>query len=252
MNRKLRTTSMLCLLALAAAALSACSLTVSTGPEGQPQRSISVTGDGYADVQPDIATAQIGVQTRDRDAGAAVEANNELAGAVIAAIKALGVAQTDILTANFSVYAQSQPGPVLSPEPGAAEQVTYVVDNSVIVTLRDLSRVGPVLDAAIGAGANSIQGVTFGVEDQSAGLKEARDRAMADARARAEQIAKATGVKLGKVTALNESRFGGPAPQVMALREGVGGGAVQSAPAPVSPGAFRVQLQVNVTYEIGD
>lgn len=241
MNRKLFTVSIILLLGL-----SACTFTVTTDGGDQPTPSISVTGEGFADVRPDQAMVQIGVQTRDKDAGRAVQANNEQARAVIDAIQALGIADADVLTSNFSVFAQEE----FDKETGQPTgELTYVVDNLVVVTIRDLTQVGPSLDAATGAGANSIRGVTFTVEDRAAALNEARAKAMTDARARAEQIARGTGVELGSVISLTESEYGDPIPlaEAVALR---GLAAEAPAAAPVSSGTFRVQLQVSVTYEI--
>jgi len=250
MNRRTLAAAVIVVLAISTALLSAYvyGLGRSQGSVDQPKPSISVTGEGWADVRPDLAAAQIGVQTRDQDAGRAVEANNQKAQAVIEAIRALGIAEADILTSQFSVYGQEGFDKETGEPSGA---VTYIVDNTVSVTIRDLSQVGPVLDAALGAGANTVQNLSFTVEDQTAALREARDKALADAKARAEQIAQGAGIELGSLLNLSESQFGGPIPLAEAVRaEGLGGRLAAVALAPVSSGTFRVQLQVYVTYEI--
>ncbi len=249
MSRRIITAVVIVVLAISTALLAAYvyGLGQSRGGVDQPKPSLSVTGEGWADVRPDLATAQIGVQTRDTDAGEAVSANNQKAQAVIEAIQALGIAEADILTSQFSVYGQEE----FDKETGEPSgRVTYIVDNTVSVTIRDLSQVGPVLDAALGAGANTIQNLSFTVEDRTAALAEARDKALADAKARAEQIAQGAGIELGDVLNLSESEFGGPIPLPEAIR-GLGGGEAAALPSvPVSSGTFRVQLQVYVTYGI--
>ncbi len=208
-------------------------------------RIVSVLGEGEATIAPDIAMASIGVQTRGTDAGTAVDQNNDIAQGITDGLKALGIEDKDIQTSNFSIISQDQ----FDESGRPTGQVTYIVDNTVTVTIRDLSTVGPALDASVRAGANSIYGVTFTVEDESPVLAEARDKAMADAQARAEQLAQGAGATLGKVISVTESVYGGPVFAAADYARGFGGGAA-AIPAPVAPGSLKVQLQVNVVYEL--
>ena len=121
-----------------------------------------------------------------------------------------------------------------------------MVDNSVSVTIRDLTIVGAVLGKATGAGANNIYGISFGVSDPAKLEAEARAKAMADAKARAEQLAQAAGVTLD--VPMNISEYSsGPMPYAMdsKVAMGVGGGSV-----PVSSGQLQISLSVNITYII--
>lgn len=213
------------------------------GADGQP-RTISVVGNGIAYGAPNIATLQIGVQTRSTDASQAVEGNNQKMNAIVAAIKGLGIEDKDIQTTNFSVYPQQD----YDPQTGQPrETVTYVVDNTVSVVVRDLGQVGQVLTTATGAGANSIYGISFGVSDPAQLEAEAREKAMADAKARAEQLARVAGVTLDVPLSISEYIGGGPIPFAVDqfAAEGRGGGSV-----PVSTGQLQVNMQVNVTYII--
>jgi hypothetical protein len=225
--------------------LSACAAPVATSASnGQEQpHTITVTGYGAAYGAPDVAVAQIGVQSRSADPGAAVDDTTAKMNAIIAALKALGVEEKDIQTSNFSVYAQQDFDSVT----GRSETTfTYVADNTVTVTVRDLSKVGEVLGSAVAAGANNIYGVNFSVSDPAALEAEARDEAMADAKSRAEQLARAAGVTLGAPMTISEYS-GGPVPFAVAeARTAIGGGA----PVPVATGQIQVSLQVNVTYLI--
>ena len=226
--------------ALAASALAACS---AAAPAAEQPHTINVTGYGAAYGAPDIATAQIGVETRNADPARAVSANTEKMNAVIAAIKKLGVEDKDIQTTNFSLYAQQN-----YDANGQPTDITYVVTNTVSVTVRDLNKVGEVLGKATAAGANSVNGVSFSVSEAAALEAEARGNAMADAKARAQQLADAAGVALDKPMSIGEYTSM-PIPydgsrQMLAF--GVGGGAE----VPVSTGEYQVTVQVSVTYLI--
>ena len=211
---------------------------------GDPVRVISVSGGGTAYGAPDIATAQIGAQTRNADPSAAVNENNTKMAAIIAALKALGVAEKDIQTTNFSVYAQQD----YHPQTGESlESITYVVDNAVNITVRDRSKLGDVLTATVDAGANSIYGVSFSVADKTALEAQAREAAMNDARTRAEQLAKAAGVSVGEVMSISESVSG---PQPIFYGREVAMAADGSSSVPVEGGEVSVQIQVSVTYSI--
>lgn len=233
------------LIALAAVpALSACGSLAPAGTATTEQpHTINVTGSGVAYGRPDIAVAQIGVQTRHADPAKAVAGNTEKMQAIMAALKGLGIDEKDIQTTNFSVYAQQN-----YDDKGQPTDLTYVVDNSVSVTVRDLTKVGDVLGKSTAAGANTVNGVSFSVSDQSALEAQARDKAMADAKARAQQLAAAAGVSLDKPLNISEYSSGPVYADSVKLQSGMGGGG--GAPVPVSTGQIQVSLQVSVTYII--
>jgi len=204
---------------------------------------ITVTGSGVAYGAPDIAVAQIGVQSRSPEPAAALDDANAKMTAIMAALKELGIADKDIQTSNFSVYAQNDVDPQTGQPKGT---FTYTVENTVSITMRDLTKVGQVLSQVVAAGANNIYGVSYTVSDQSKLEAEARDKAMADAKARAEQLAKAAGVSLDQPTTISEFT-NGPQPLV---RMDVAQGAAVAKSVPVASGQIQVNLQVNVTYLI--
>jgi uncharacterized protein YggE len=242
---QIRTTAGVMLAAVAMLALSACAGQAAAQTPVAPNtpRTITVTGSGVAYGAPDVATVQIGVQTRGSDPGQAVSDNNARMEALIAAIQALGIAEQDLQTTNFSVYVQQD----YDPQTGRPlETINYVVDNSLTVTVRDTNRLGDVLTGAVDAGANTIYGVSFSVADVAALEAQARDKAVADARARAEQLAQAAGVTLDSILTLSENISGGqPIPYARDMAQAAVGGAV-----PVQTGQVQVNLQVNVTYTI--
>lgn len=224
-------------------ALSACATPAGGGSTSEQPHTISVTGNGVAYGKPDIAIASIGVQTRHENPGQAVTQNNDKMNAIIAALKELGIEEKDIQTTNFSVYVQQN-----YDSEGKPTDFTYVADNTVTITVRDLNKVGDALGRSVAAGANSIYGVSFSVSDFSKLEAEAREKAMGDAKARAEQLAQTAGVTLDKPMSISEYTSG-PIP-ITAEVKGLGGGAGAPASVPVSSGQIQVTLQVNVVYII--
>lgn len=124
----------------------------------------------------------------------------------------------------------------------------YRVSNTVDVKIRDLGRVGAVLDAAIAAGANNILGVNFTLDKTEAIEVKAREKAAADARSRAEALAKLQGVTLAGVISIDETAAGGmpyPMPMMsMAMRGDMSGGT------PTAPGEVTFTTQVQVVYAL--
>jgi len=228
------------ILLIAAVVLSACSASVQFG-QAQP-RTISVTGNSEVILAPDIAYVSIGVHTEAKTAKDAVATNNTQSQAVIDAIKGQGVDPKDIQTTNFSVYQQEKFAPT-----GESLGTYFMTDNTVYVTVRDITKIGDILDASVSAGANSIYGITFDVKDKEAAMASGRDEAMVDAQTQAEQLATAAGVTLGDVQ--NISYYSSyPSPIYYDNKAmGMGGGG-QSVP--ISPGQMTLTVSVSVTYYI--
>jgi uncharacterized protein len=202
-------------------------------------RQVTVVGHGEIKGRPDTATVQIGVET---EAGAAKDAlaqNNTQAQAIQQKIKDLGVAEKDIQTSGFNI------GPVYGSD---GRQVTgYHVSNMVTVTIRKLDQAGTLLDQVVQAGANSIYGISFSVENPQTLLEQARQQAMQDAKARASQLATAGGAAVGDVLVISEN-IGAqpPAPMPMAARAD----AAQAPTVPVQPGEQSFSADVQVTFAL--
>jgi uncharacterized protein len=221
------------------AILSACvpaSITVQPQPV---QRTITVNGTGKVTLTPDIAHITIGVHTQNASAKAAVAENSTQAQAVTAAIKALGVADKDIQTSNFSIYAQQQ-----FDNNGKPTEIVYVVDNSVNITVRDLSKLGSLLDSTVNSGANNINSIQFDVADKTGALSQARLAAVADARKQADELTKATGVTLGVVQSI--SYYDNTAP--ITVQYAKAEMAVSAASVPVQAGSMEISTTVNIVY----
>lgn len=239
-----RTFAVMIALILAAVALSACGPSTIVANPAPTQRTLSVTGTGMVQMTPDIAYINIGVHTEAAVASDAVAQNNTQTQGVVDAIKAAGVAAKDIRTTNFSIYPNQQYDPQTNQRTG----VTYVVDNTVNVTVRKLDNLGTLLDATVRAGANSINSIQFDVEDKTNALKQARDAAVKDAQAQAQGVASVAGVKLGNVQSINFSNSI-PTPMVESFGRG-GGGVAAAAAVPVQSGQMTLTVNVSMSYEI--
>lgn len=229
---------------LVAALLTACSgVARAQTPDdsnGTPPRTISVNGSGRAFLTPDVANISIGVHTEDEDASAAVASNNERAQQVAEALESFAIDPKDIQTTNFSIFPRQD-----FDSEGKPLGISFVVDNTVYVTLRDIDKVGEVLDAVVKAGANSISGIQFDVADRTEALSEARQAAVADALAQAEELAQAAGVELGEVQTISSYSSPIPMPKPAAVQL-----EAAAAEVPISPGQLIITVEVNIVYLI--
>jgi len=208
-----------------------------------PSNSISVSGTGEAYGTPDVAYIQLGVDTAGADLGQAVSQNNSAMERVKQALLDAGIAEEDLQTTNFNVWIEDKTDPQTGQLTG--ERV-YHVQNTLNVTVRDISKIGDVIDAALNAGANTVYGLTFGISDTTALESEARRKAVEDARTRAQELADALGVRLGDPIIVSESTGGGVVPMyAVEAAVGRGGGAP-----PISQGQMAVTVSVSVVYSI--
>jgi len=215
-----------------------------SGSDRQITRTLSVSGSGKTYLTPDIAYVNIGVHIEGKNASEAVSTNNSQSQKVIDALKSQGIDEKDIQTTNFSIYPQQQYDSQGKP----TGEIIYQVDNSVVVTVRDIDKVGKVLDAAVKAGANSINSVEFEVADKTKALSEARKAAVKDARTKAEELANAAGIDLGEVQTINEYTAGSPSP---VYRAGAPAPLANEAfVVPIQPGQMVLTVEVNIVYII--
>ena len=209
------------------------------------ERGITVVGVGTANGTPDVAHITVGIETQGASVQEAVDDNKTKMTALLSAIKALNIADKDIQTTNYSVYSQSDsvPSPTGKGDNGL---LTYHVSIQVDVVVRDVSKLGDVLDKVVAAGANNIYGVNFSVDDPSKLQADARAKAFADAKARAQSLAQLAGVSLGDVVSVSEFGSGSsPIMMAQAPAAGMGGGG-----APIQPGNLDVSMNVQVTFAI--
>jgi uncharacterized protein len=213
--------------------------------DGDTVASISVNGVGRVKAEPDVADINLGVTKQGDDATEASQKAAHSMEAVIAALKAAGVAESDIQTTSISL------NPVYNWDNNPPTIEGWEASNLVNITVRDISAVGDVVDAATAAGATNINGITFRVDDPTAGEAQAREAAVADARAKADQLAAAAGVTITGVLTMSES--GGQEPQPIYMQSdtmAMAAGAADMAKTPVQPGQVELSITVYVQYTI--
>lgn len=240
MNKK---TMLFTLIAILAVSLSACASAAAPGGGDSNVRSISINGTGTITLSPDMAVVSVGIQTQAEDAQAAVDENNTIVAEITAAMAELGIAEEDLKTTNFSVYPNTR-----YDEQGGIGDISYMVNNSVEVTVRDLEIIGDVLAEAVAAGANNIHGIRFDVSDREAAYAQAMELAVENARSRAEVLAGAGEVEIKDVHTISSYIGGG---MVFGGGRNMSFDMVESAASvPVSPGEMEIMVDVTVVYEI--
>ena len=207
-----------------------------------PPRNITVSGSGKVYLTPDVAAISIGVHSEDENAARAVNDNNNQAKKVSEILLSMDVVENDIQISNLNIFLQQN-----YDESGNHIGTVYIVDNTILVTVRDLDQLGEIMGTVVEAGANSIFGIQFDVSDKTQALSEARKAAVEDARVKADELARAAGVTLGDVQAINE--FGG-APVPVFEGKGSGGFDTTTAQVPVSLGQLSLTVEVSVIYDI--
>lgn len=223
-----------------------CCMTPAVAAEGADAAfrttTLSLSAQGEARLKPDMATISLGVSSEAATAQAATSAAMGQIDRVVEALKKQGVAEKDIQTQYVRVSPK-----YTEPEKGAARQVAgYRAMTTMSVITRDITRAGRLLDAAIGAGANQVQDVRFGLVDPSAAQRKARDAALAALRADAEQVAEAMGQRVVRLVSVSTQAHQGIPP----LGVPPVGQQVMVSSSRIEPGEVVVQGNASAVYEL--
>jgi uncharacterized protein YggE len=205
---------------------------------------LSVSAEGLSEAPPDLATVTLGVSARGETAQAAMAENSRLMDALMQALRNAGVAGRDIQTAQLNVspryrYADNE-------EPTL---VGYEATNTVDVEVHRVARTGAIVSAAIEAGGNVVQRITFAHQNPSAQRDIARREAAAEARRRADLYAGSFGLRVVRVVSISEPGASVPGEEIVVTASRRS--SVQSAPVvAVSPGEITTQARLSVTFEL--
>jgi uncharacterized protein YggE len=203
---------------------------------------VIVQGRGEVKAKPDMAIVSIGVVRQAQTAREALDANNAAMAAVLQSLKAQGFEDRDVQTSNFSVaprYDYSREG--MPPKMDG-----YEVSNQVTVTVRDLAKLGGVLDQGVSDGSNQIHGVAFAIAAPEPLADEARKLAVEDAVRKAKLYAEAAQVKLGPITRIEEQGgYRPPQPYMKTMRM-----AAEASQAPIAQGEQSIEIDVSISWEI--
>ena len=204
---------------------------------------LSVSASADVKRAPDVASIGAGVVTQAADANAAMRANAERMQQVMAAIRAAGIADKDIRTSGINLspqyrYAENQPPAITG----------YQASNNVDLKVRDLGKLGKVLDALVASGANQVNGPSFEIDQPDAVQDEARRAALDKAQARAQMYAKSLGLRVRRIVSISEGGgFNPPMPMPMVRMAAM----AKDAGTEVSPGENTVGASIDVVFELG-
>ena len=204
-------------------------------------RTLNVSGVGRVNAAPDLAVVTLGIETTGPDLAQAVQESNALAKGVFQAVRGVGVSDVDVQTVAFNVSQRA----TVDENGNPTTEMVYVVDNTVQVNLRQVQKLGDLLQQSITGGANVVQGVSYTVSDPTPSYDQARQLAMDNAQRQAETLAAASGVHLGSIRSIQESS-NWLTPVYIAPSYGKGGGPG----VPTSPGTLSFEVQLSVSYEI--
>jgi len=207
-------------------------------------RQITVTGQGAIETAPDMATITVGVTIEAKTAADALGKNSTATAVVLDRLSALGIDRRDLQTRDLSLSPRWASRS--SSNEGPPEISGFVATNTITVRVRDLPKLGEVLDAVVRDGANTFHGLSFGLQEPRPATDEARKQAVADAIAKATLYAQAAGVALGDVLSISEDRaaaqpFGGVEMVRMA-----------SDVVPVAEGELMIGANVTMVFAIAD
>lgn len=245
MKTLVRAGAMALLLATAAApAAFAQTARPSTGDSMFQTTTLNLSAYGETRVAPDKAAINLGVNNEAPTAAAALSANSQQMNTVIAALKKAGIAEKDIQTSGLNLSAQYD---YVQNEPPRLRG--YQASNQVTVTVNDLAKLGAAVDATVKAGANQVNGISFGLKDPTAAENAARQQAVKALAAKADLYAQATGHRVLRLVNLNEGGGYTPAPPPMpmmayARMEKAGDST------PVSAGELSVRVDITGLYEL--
>lgn len=218
--------------------------TLSPVPLAADATVLSVSTSAQASATPDIARISAGVVTQAADSNNALRQNATRMAAVLAAVKAAGISASDVQTGAITLnpqyrYAENEPAVITG----------YQASNSINLKVRDLARLGQVLDALAAQGANQIDGPSFAIDKPEPLYQQARIDALASARAQADTYASQLGLRVRRVVSLSEAGHGGGMPvPVMAMRAS---SKAEMMDTPVAAGESQVSVNLDVVFELG-
>jgi uncharacterized protein YggE len=207
---------------------------------------ISVSGQGEASVAPDMALLSLSVVRNGKTAEEALSSNSAAMKEVLASLRSDGIADRDIQTSNFSIHPQYRQS---EPKDGVVEPpqvVGYAVSNMLMLKVRDLGKLGELIDSSVRLGVNQGGQISFTNDKPDAVLTEARKAAVADALTKARTLTEAAGVKLGRILEINENSAP-PMPEPM-MRMSMAKEARPSVP--IAAGENSYTVTVNVTFAL--
>jgi uncharacterized protein YggE len=207
------------------------------------ERTLSISATATVDRAPDQAVILLAVESEGTTARAAAAENSAKMERVVAALRAVPIPATSIRTVSYELQ------PQYSQAPNKEARISgYRAVNQVQVTLDAIDKVGPTIDAALGAGSNRVSDLSFGVKDAGAARLEALKKAVEKARTEAAAIAAAAGQALGVPLSINADQYMPPPPRPVMYR--MSAEMAPAAPTPVEGGTMQIGASVNIVFRL--
>ena len=200
-------------------------------------QTVSFTGEGNVKAAPDTARADIGLTTEGKDTITVQNENSSKMNAVIKFLKERGISEADIKTSNYSL------SPKYEYNKGKSSLVGYVLNQNLTVTVRNLDKIGEILDGTVSSGANRIDSVSLFLDKPEELKNKAREEAVKQAKEKAIMTSKIAGLRLGRLVGFSEGLSGKPPVFYEALAKGGAALAPQ-----IEPGTQEIKVNVTLTY----
>ncbi len=234
-------------LAILALSLVPCTYGQSISAEDTLVPTLTVRGNAELSAAPDQALVQLGAVAQSESAKDAQEQVNRTVGAILTAIKAAGISEQNISTTELTlVPVHERINRTTDQQANLPRIVGYLATNVVRVEINEIDKIGDVIDAGIGAGANRLEGLYFELKDDTLLRQKALQQAALNAREKAESISGALNLRLGRILQITEEGVQTVRPQFIASRMAVA--AAESTP--VAPGRIQVSASVVIGYQI--
>lgn len=218
-----------------------------TGTDGKPVNNISVTATGKVNVSPDIATFTAGYTTKKKDLASVQKDLKTKSNAIVAALKEMGVAEKDIQTADFSIH----PAYRWDYNSGVRTDDGHEGTVRIAVKVRNIDKTGEIIDKVAAAGANTVDSISFTVDDLETVRNEARKLAAEAARTKAGTLASASEVGLGGLISISETSYDYNPIYYNSYKEmSVAADSSAGAPTAISSGSMEISITVSATYGI--
>lgn len=234
------------------AAVAASIATLASAPtlaqEARPREPvITVTGEGHSDIAPDMAIVDLGVVKDGKTAREALDANNKAMAEVMKALKDAGIAERDLQTSGFTISPQYHFPQTENGENKPPVLVGFQVANMLSLRIRDLAKLGAILDQTVTLGVNQTGGIRFTNDKPESAVSEARKRAVDDAIAKAKELTQAAGIGLGRVLEMSETSY---RPQPVPMMRSAMAKDFAAEAVPVAAGETSYSVNVTVTFAL--
>jgi len=215
------------------------------GQEVESQNTISVSGQGEIYADPDLAMINFSVVTEKEAVKEALQENKAKMNKIIDGLKDKGIDKKDLKTTTFNIRPRYEWHENANNKNGERVLVGYEVTQELQTKIRDLEKIGEVIQMATGAGANRVENIQFTIEDKGELKKEAKKKAIEEAKDKAKETASQLGVRLAKIVGFSENTYTPRSYSDTLMKEAADDGNLQ-----IEPGQNKVEVNVTITYRI--